>query len=465
MKDFLPTIIALILLTILGSGYVYLSTTKEPLFVAKNLFKVKASEINKILITNKNGVYTLFKDENTFDDNWKIKLNLLSKENSTFTLPANLIKSGDLINILESLKTVQVLEKNGENVSEYGLSTPSATVKWQSKEGTKGKLILGNANEFASIFYCQTNNSATVKTVSQGPAFIFTESPMAFIDRNIVDLELENIASLTVDRKKDSFHMQNTGTSLFSVSYDNQPPCPAHPPAVKYLIDQLSLIKADAILEPSANQTLINASSTGLSPPVILITIEKTINVNTPSKITKKSAPRNFWLKIGSRVKDEEDLLYVMVSTSPFLYKVRAEQLLALASTGSEYKSTTLFSMPGLIYDFFIVTKPLKNGPPLKIQGNRKGDKWSLGTDFQKKLKELTAFKFYSKLPVSMEEAGLKPFAYSIAYSYNINPLNNYYIGQDRGKDLIYVLLPDQSVAAVDKYCLKLFSDFCKENR
>lgn len=267
---------------------------------------------------------------------------------------------------------------------------------------------------------------------------------------------------MTVERKTDAFVLQSIGNGLFTVSFEGNPPQEAHSPAVDYLINQLNEIEADAILaRPEKSDDFLK--SRGLANPEITVIIEGV------------RPEYNNFIKIGSRLQDDPNFVYAMTGSSNYVYKVRAELFLVLASPGSEYVSRTLFSRAGMIYDYFVVEEITVPGTlPRKVESRKLGNFWETGDALKKSLDALVPHNYYSKANETLEtlpplsEIGLAPPAYKISFSYNINPLRHYLIGQDTGKEFIYILLPEQSVVTVDKSILgdfkKLYeSQFPKE--
>ncbi|MCD2493516.1 DUF4340 domain-containing protein [Lacrimispora sp. NSJ-141] len=65
---------------------------------------------------------------------------------------------------LAEIQAVQVLEDH-EELSEYGLDTPSNTISITTKEGTR-ELIIGNENEAADGYYAMINGEDKVYLIS-----------------------------------------------------------------------------------------------------------------------------------------------------------------------------------------------------------------------------------------------------------------------------------------------------------
>ena len=122
----------------------------------------------------------------------------------------------------------------------------------------------------------KADESDTVKTILMTSAAPFLESPMALADRIILSLDSSNITAIAINREKDPFTLERKDNGLFSLTYPGQNLCPAHPPAVDYLVSQLSAMRADATL---AHQTLkqegMTLESMGLNPPQITIKINR----------------------------------------------------------------------------------------------------------------------------------------------------------------------------------------------
>jgi hypothetical protein len=483
MRDFLPTIIAFFSLAILGTAYFHLIEA-ERVENDKRLWFIAPNEINKIRIRNEKGEFLLKKlplsgktGEYTWDLLFPAEHGDKKANNKDFLSSGYKTENQAidvLINSIAPLTASRAISSETSDRKEHGLAKPKASVEWETADGKSGKLNIGNFIQFSSSSYIDTGGDGIMTALMASIAPLL-DSPMKLVDRIILHLDPDTITGIAIDRRTESFQLTKEMDGIYSLNFEGKKPCPAHPPAVDYLINQLTAMKADAVLKPDAilkDGTSLN--TLGLDPPHISVKIDRTEPLST------------LYIKGGNRVELEEDLIYLMIEERPgkmieerlgkiepattYLYKIRAEQLLALSSSGSEYKSTTLFAIPGRIYDYFVVTKNNKNAPPQNITSRKLGDHWETGNEFKENLDKVRAIAFYSGDEKNLEdapsqkEAGLSTPAYSIAFSYSINPLNHYYIGQDIGKDVVYVLLQDQSIVTVDKSILLLFAKLFDDN-
>lgn len=79
-------------------------------------------------------------------------------------LAMNQTAVGSMVTMLAEIEAVQVLEEH-EELSEYGLDTPSNTISITTKEGKK-ELLIGNENKSVSGYYAMINGENTVYLIS-----------------------------------------------------------------------------------------------------------------------------------------------------------------------------------------------------------------------------------------------------------------------------------------------------------
>ena len=134
---------------------------------------LSSTDISEIQVTNQSSGFSLVrKDESTF----KLK----DKD----SLPQNATTISSIITELTSVTAVQSIAKEPTDLSVYGLSSPTATIKIILNSGEEKSLFIGNASLSGNI-YLKTADSNEVFAISSSSISCYNYTNLDFYDLSI----------------------------------------------------------------------------------------------------------------------------------------------------------------------------------------------------------------------------------------------------------------------------------------
>ena len=121
---------------------------KETIYINQ----LEADDITGFSFVNNGETLSFTKD----GDTWKYDTNAERSMNQ--------VSITSMVSMLAEIEAEQKLEDH-EDLSEYGLDTPSNTIEITTKEGTK-EFLIGNENEAVNGYYAMINGEDTVYLIS-----------------------------------------------------------------------------------------------------------------------------------------------------------------------------------------------------------------------------------------------------------------------------------------------------------
>lgn len=221
---------------------------------------------------------------------------------------------------------------NVENLSEYGLDTPIATVSVIYEDGEIYDYYIGNAvNEKNNKYYMCAKDSFNVYIIMIEPDMlgttdnllnktIFSISQYDYIDKNDYDAAQNGFSSITVmnpNLRKEFVYEKVSGKTYCLPDYATIKPNDTTLDNIKKSLESL---KANEVVVASANEGQLEQY--GLKDPASYI-----------SFIVNK---QSYQLLIGN--KTDDNMYYVKKSDSDIIYKINSDQISAFADA-------TLFSL------------------------------------------------------------------------------------------------------------------------
>ncbi len=167
--------------------------------------------VTKIEIENESGSYTVLCDtptEKTTDEDG----NETTKTDETvYTLVGfeNAELQGDqmssVANRASNMETISIIDKNGENLADYGLDEPRAKVKTTFSDGKTVNVSIGNDAPDNQGTYIMYGDKKTVYMIDVEAASVFLFSPLDLLSKEITDAaeteESAEIESVTLSGK------------------------------------------------------------------------------------------------------------------------------------------------------------------------------------------------------------------------------------------------------------------------
>lgn len=163
----------LILLVVLAVGVgtytglkAYNEKQEEEKTSGTTMLSVDSSEILSFTYELDGAVYTFTRQDNQSD--W------VYEQDPSLELEQNTVTG--MLTAATTVSTQKIVADNLDNAAEYGLDTPSFTVKMTMKDGTVKTLNLGSLNSMTSDYYASIEGDGRIFTVSQDFYSSFTSA-------------------------------------------------------------------------------------------------------------------------------------------------------------------------------------------------------------------------------------------------------------------------------------------------
>ncbi|ARV60862.1 hypothetical protein BZZ01_21575 [Nostocales cyanobacterium HT-58-2] len=155
MKLQRTTLILIILALSLG-GFVYFYELKgqpqqEEIKEKKQIFSFKEDDVQSLIVKTKNQTLTLERSDKSDGSKWLLK--------SPEVAPASNAIVGYLMNLLTEGKSDHMISISGNQLVEFGLDQPQATIDIKLKNQKTHQLILGKSNFNGRSVYAQVDPS------------------------------------------------------------------------------------------------------------------------------------------------------------------------------------------------------------------------------------------------------------------------------------------------------------------
>ncbi len=200
-----------ICLVLLGGGLVALkltdSSNSEDAEVGDSLiaeanhifYQHDSSEVNKVVVDNPSGGYTLERTAKATDDtDAKYSIDEISKYTQNDTIVST------IANNCASLEALELVDENPTDLSQFGLDNPSATVTVYFDDSSSETFLVGD-NSPVEGMYLKMSDEDAVYTVSSNPLYVFQKDSNYFISRVCLetpaDDEYPTVENLTIKRK------------------------------------------------------------------------------------------------------------------------------------------------------------------------------------------------------------------------------------------------------------------------
>lgn len=156
------------------------------------------NEINKVVVSNDEGGYTLYRTEIAIGDSdatYQIEGIEDYKQNESIV--------STIANNCASLSALAHVEEDATDLSQYGFDNPQAEVTLYLDDGTTESFILGDASPVEGIYFKMADNN-DVYTINDTPMYVFTKNQNYFVSRLCLespdDDEYPIVESLNVKR-------------------------------------------------------------------------------------------------------------------------------------------------------------------------------------------------------------------------------------------------------------------------
>lgn len=171
----------------------------EPIAEESHIFyEHDVSEINKVVVTNSEGGYTLYRTELAIGDS-----------DATYSIEGieqyaqNTSIVSTIANNCSSISALAEVDENPTDLSQYGFDSPQAEVTLYLDDGSTESFILGDDSPVEGVYF-KMANSDEVFTVDSTPMYVFSKNQNYFISRQCLDTPKEDeypkVENLTIKR-------------------------------------------------------------------------------------------------------------------------------------------------------------------------------------------------------------------------------------------------------------------------
>lgn len=250
------------------------------------------------------------------------------------------------------LTAIEKLADSVENLADYGLLTPSATVSVYGAEGLKSALVFGNKTLDQSAYYTQIQGKPEVYLVASVVVNPFFYTPTQYLKKDIFDSTLKQVASISVKhpthgeirivRTADPKDEMTLGSWAMTAPYQKETRAQETEDWIQSI---LNTVGSDVI------------ENTLQAPEYGLITPDATVTVTAKDGSTEKillSTARSALYKVG------RDRIYLLADTAddflntapfglldPFLAKVDITSLASFTWENHEVRFGTNYLLDG----------------------------------------------------------------------------------------------------------------------
>ncbi len=203
-------IIAAVALGILTAGYLF-ALKWQPAeengesgdVSAIRLISAEIGDIAKISFKNENGAFSIASEGDDDKSVWAIP----EKRGTEFS--QTMLES--TVTALSGLYAEREIADNASDISEYGLSAPSAEVVVSFKDGSEETLLLGDKIITGSGYYLMKRGDTKIYSVSEYKGEQFFKQPNDFREKTLGSIDISSMKSFSVSRGGEKiFEIVNT---------------------------------------------------------------------------------------------------------------------------------------------------------------------------------------------------------------------------------------------------------------
>lgn len=161
-------------------------------------FEHDPNEINKVVVTNSEGGYTLYRTDVAIGDS-----------DATYSIEGieqyaqNTSIVSTIANNSSSISALEEVDETPTDLSQYGFDNPQAQVTIYLDDGSTESFTLGDDSPVEGVYF-KMDNSDAVFTVDSTPMYVFTKNQNYFISRVCLESPAEDeypiVENLTVKR-------------------------------------------------------------------------------------------------------------------------------------------------------------------------------------------------------------------------------------------------------------------------
>jgi len=442
MNELRHTVMALVVLAVLGLGWLAIDETGDGETERVLVAAVDPLHVLSVQVANEHGTFTLHRNT---EGRWV--LTVPGSAEAEWATDPRAIDA-----FLADLSRVQAERwLSSRPVGEdLGLTPPRATIRWQTSDG-EGTLLLGRSTGASGTMYGAILGDERVFCVAAARLVHLLASPMAMLDRTIARIPFARLQRLTIVNGSGSMTFTAVGEGLFELR--GRQTARAYPPKVVWLTDELSNLRADGFTD-LAGHTLADF---GFDRP----------NVTVEAVFAPPMAP--ITLVLGKRLPDSPAVVYVRRDDQPLAYQVESSHFTALLAAEDEFRDRSPFTLPGEPPDYIEIfdlrSERVRRASLIsritrwdaQYRSNRPVDR-NIGGKLLPALADVRILSFRRLPEQDLAALGLTEPQFRIMFSVGNDPAQWFVVGR-APSNRVYVLLPDQAVVQVDPSVLSLLAD------
>ena len=441
MKEFQGTIVAIVLLLLLGLAW---SMQQDEGFEESVLIcAISPEKLDYLKVKNEHGLFTVRRDK---EGKWIVEVPGSSEKEWATDIKAR----ASLFNSISRLQADRWM-KNPPANEQLGLKKPSFVVEMRQSDGQQTRLSFGKVVKTAGTIYAKKEGDDRIFSIAEARVIPLRSSPMSLRDRKVATVPFERVTKITLRNQGEEIVIGKIGDGIFSLS--SQVELRAFPLKVRSLCEEISNLRADGFSDLAQK----SAGYFGFDKPNISIDIH----------FAKPMKPLR--LLIGKRHPDSSSIVFMRNEERAVAYHIRAEQLVALLASKDEYRDRTPFTLPGEPFDFVEVIDYRNQKDVRRAALTKKMSRWDLhsfdkelkniGQEFLAELKKIRA-KSYRRIPSeNLAVLGMHKPLFHLGLTAANDPHQWFKIGRaESGR--IYVQLPDGAVAGVGNELIETLSQF-----
>ncbi len=209
-------------------------------FRDKNLITLETDQINKLEYSIPNQIVA--KLERDGDENWKMDLPVQA--------PGDRSRIDDLLFALRDAKVKRFIDSPEDDLSQYGLTTPTLTITLWSKDDTNQKILLGRfTDDSAKQIYASRSGVHSVFIVDGSLKEKFPADFFTLRDKSICSFERAEIQKIELKTPDNTITLEKTGEK-WTMSAPEQ--IPVDDLSVGGFLSDLAYLKATGLKPESA---------------------------------------------------------------------------------------------------------------------------------------------------------------------------------------------------------------------
>jgi len=192
MKLYKNVFILLLVLAILGGTYYFvkkIQPKEENKTETITIFKTEKDNISEIIIQTKDSELVLYKS----GDEWKVK--------ADYEIKLNKSKVESLVYDVATINADQIVEENPQDLSKYGLDSPTSIVTVKLTDNTTKVFYVGDKTPTKTAYYFKDKDVNTVYTVYSGKGDSLSSTLDDYRDTTMFTMKQEDIVSFTIEGK------------------------------------------------------------------------------------------------------------------------------------------------------------------------------------------------------------------------------------------------------------------------